>query len=140
MGIISIGTKAPLTERTPTGTMRHYSRWKLIDGTIIETPMTEAEYLALGKKGAGEPNRAKVGIPKSAVWILSASMTEWDTPDKKLGFGDYSRSSDGVLIGIDEINPVFLRKTKEELMIDDVELSIKDVPVVRIKDGLLEKL
>ena len=117
---------------------RYYSRWKLVDGTIIETSLTEREYLDLGKVGAGEPKRGN--IPKDAKWLMSANMIAWDTPDKKSPFGGYTDMGNRkIAIGIDELNPLTIDGMLTDLMSKNIDISV-GTKLIKLRDGTIEKI
>jgi hypothetical protein len=123
-------------------TVRYWSRWRLTDGTVVETPLIEAEYAALGEKDAGEPARGSV--PRSAVWVGSAGGAVcWDTPDQRLPFGGYDQHrNDAVVMGLDRLDPVLLRLDTgriEDLTHARQTLVIEGVSY-RLFDGTIEKL
>ena len=66
---------------------RYLSRWRLTNGSILDTDLSQAEYAALALKGAGTPPRN--GAPADAVWLVSASVPTFNTPDGRLAFGDF---------------------------------------------------
>jgi len=133
---------ANLVAIVPTAQTRSFARWRLLNGTVVETPLTDAEYAALGVKGAGEPPRG--AIPETATWLCAASgRTVWDTPDGLLPFGGYERRGNQAVLGLDLIDPVFYRLRTGNITdltaVNNKTFTVKGVSF-RIHQGTVVKL
>jgi hypothetical protein len=63
-------------------------------GTPTQVTLTEAEYTALGAKGAGVPPRAP---HRNATFLYAQAQTRWDTPDGLRHPGDITDAFPGVI-------------------------------------------
>ena len=120
---------------------RCYSRWQAKDGKIVETPLTDSEYAALGVKGAGEPNRTAL-VPADAVWLHSTGgASVWDTPSGLLEFGHYEDCGGKLLLlGIGNLDPVRISADTLDEFLKAVQDFQVDGVAYQLNAGMLEKL
>lgn len=119
----------------------NFATWRLNDGTLLDTELTDEEYAALGLRGAGEPPRR--GVPSDAVWVKAVGGSRtYPTADKKLPFGGYDRiDPNKVRIGLDDRRIVY---HLDGGRIEDLTEADRDLVIegrtYRIRDGAITRL
>jgi hypothetical protein len=131
---------AALVEVVRTPNVRYWSRYRLVNGNIVEEELTLQEYSALALPGAGPPPRKRV--PGSAVWLCAAGgQVVWDTPTGLLELGDYEvlSGTNSVFVGMEELDPITLPVTRAGLLSLDATVTSR-TRQYRIQAGTITRV